>query len=88
MYEYSQLLSIDLTLSNLNKFFFFFFFLAAPTACRSSSARDQTQARAVTRATAVTMPDPEPLNPLSHWGTLISLFFSFNSSSVHLIVHH
>ena len=41
-------------------FFFFlsFFFLAAPMACRSSQARDQTHATAVIRATAVTMPDP------------------------------
>ena len=32
--------------------FLFFYFLAAPTACGSSQARDQTQ------ATAVTTPDP------------------------------
>ena len=34
----------------------FFFFLAAPTAHRSSGARDQ--AAAATYATAVAMPDP------------------------------
>jgi len=30
-------------------------------ACRGSQARDQTLATAVTKATAVTMPDPKPL---------------------------
>lgn len=36
----------------------FFFFLATPIECRSSHARDRTQATAVTRATRKTMPDP------------------------------
>ena len=35
-------------------FSFYFYFLAMPMACRNSQARDQTQATAVTRATAVT----------------------------------
>ena len=38
--------------------FFFFFFLATPTAYRSSQARNQIQAAAVTYGTAVAMPDP------------------------------
>ena len=33
-------------------------FLAAPMACGSSQAKDQTQTTAVTRATSVTMLDP------------------------------
>ena len=37
---------------------FFFFFLATPTAYRSSQARNQIQAAAVTYGTAVAMPDP------------------------------
>ena len=39
-------------------FFILFYFLAAPTACGTSWARDQTQATAATQATAVTKPDP------------------------------
>ena len=39
-------------------FFFFGFFLAALSACRSSWARNQTHATAVTRATAVATLDP------------------------------
>ena len=35
------------------------FFLAVPMACRSSWAKDQTLATAVTWAAAVTMPDPK-----------------------------
>ena len=46
-----------------NPYFFCFYFLAAPTACRSSQARDQTLTRAVTRATAVTVLDPQPVEP-------------------------
>ena len=38
--------------SKIGTFFFFFFFLPVPVSCRSSQARDQTQ------ATAVTVPDP------------------------------
>ena len=34
-----------------------FFLLAVPEACGNSQARDQTRTTAVTRATAVTMPD-------------------------------
>ena len=35
-----------------------FFFLATPSACGSSWARDQTHATAITRATAVIIPEP------------------------------
>ena len=35
-----------------------FFFLAVPAAYKNSWAKDQTQATAVTKATAVTTPDP------------------------------
>ena len=38
--------------------FYFFVSLAVPAACGSSRARDQTLATAVTRAAAVTIPDP------------------------------
>ena len=38
-------------------FIIIFYFLAAPAACRSSQARDQTQTITATRATEVTMPD-------------------------------
>ena len=40
---------------------FIFHFLATLTACRSSQARDQTQATAVTQAAPVTRPDPSAL---------------------------
>ena len=38
-------------------------FLAVPTACRSSQVRGRTHATAATRATATTMPDPQPTVP-------------------------
>ena len=39
-------------------FYLYFFFLAAPMAGASSQARDQTHARAETRAAGVTTPEP------------------------------
>ena len=39
-------------------FFFSFSFLAAPVACRSFKAKDQTHAKAVPQAAAVAMLDP------------------------------
>ena len=54
--------------------FIIIFFLAAPMACGSSWARDQTCATTVTRAIAVTM---LVLNPLSNQGTpVVSSFLS------------
>ena len=38
-------------------------FLATPLACRSSQARDQTYAMAISRVTAMTMLDPLPTEP-------------------------
>ena len=39
-------------------YFYFIYLLAAPTACGSFWARDQTHTTTVIRATAVTTPDP------------------------------
>ena len=47
----------------------YFFFLAAPMACKSSRARDQTRTTPMTRAAAVTTPGYQILNPLHHLGT-------------------
>ena len=44
----------------------FFFFLAVPMAWVSSWARDQTHAVGVTRATAMTLLDPWPTEPLGN----------------------
>ena len=52
---------MDLSLKKKKKIIHLFIYLAAPTAHRSSQARDRTQ------ATAVTIPDPQPLG---HQGTL------------------
>ena len=76
----------DLHFSNLFFIFLFIFiylyiyffiiivsyFLATPEACRSSWARDQTYAIAVTRVTALTMPDPQPTEPPEN-----SMFITF-----------
>ena len=50
----------------LINYFFFFFFLISSGACGSFWVRDRTRAMAVTRATAVTTPNPYLL---SHQGT-------------------
>ena len=44
-------------------FYLLIYFVAEPMACGSSQARAGTHARAATEATAVTMPDPQPLVP-------------------------
>ena len=50
-------------------FFFFFFFLAAPATCRSSWARDQRHATAVTQATAMPVSEPLTTRPLGNSST-------------------
>ena len=62
-------------------FNFFFFFLAAPAACGSSQARDQTHATAVTGIAAVTTPDSEPAVPQGNSST----FQFFNTLAITLM---
>ena len=45
-------------------------------ACRSSGVRNQTQATAVIRATAVTMPDPQPTKPPGNSSPTFCIFFN------------
>ena len=58
-----------------------FFFLAAPAACGSSQARDQTHATAVTGIAAVTTPDSEPAVPQGNSST----FQFFNTLAITLM---
>lgn len=44
-------------------FFYYFFILAVTLTCGSSQARDRPCTIAVTRATAVMMPDHQPIEP-------------------------
>ena len=50
------------------------FFFTIPTVYKSSWAKDRTHATAITRATPVMIPGPQPTEP---WGN--SYFFSFLS---------
>ena len=70
------------SVSFLGKSWLFFFFFGQHIAWESFSAKDQSHATAVTKATAVTMLEMLILNLQSHWGTpknlgsFFKLFFS------------
>ena len=51
--------SVDIIKKNVS----LFFFLATPGACGNTQASDQSHATAVSKATALPEPDPEPAEP-------------------------
>ena len=52
-------------------FFFFLFLFASPRTCRISQARDHSHATAVIRASTVTMPDPQPIEPPGNYSSYL-----------------